>query len=170
MKELLSSVAISNLWTMRAASKVNPINAIGAPYTMPADPRTRALRARLLLEECLETISALGFHVASSGMIASIDDAKLVPHKNDLDLMAVVDGCIDVNYVAIGTLVALGVPDLPHAEEVNRANSSKFPGGVATVNESGKFQKPPDWQPPDHLSLSVRLMQEVDLRKLAEEL
>lgn len=114
----------------------------GAPYTVP-DEATRRLRAELILEEALETINALGFMVL---------DNKVRDSDREPDLEGIIDGCCDVHYVAVGTLWACGVPDVPHVEEVIRANDDKFPGGAGVPHPTvpGKFGKPPGWRGPDH--------------------
>ena len=63
---------------------------------------------------------------------------------------AIIDGCCDTIYVATGTLAVCGVPDLPHLDEVCRANNAKFPGGQGVCNTYGKYTKPEGWVPPNH--------------------
>lgn len=124
------------------------------PYTIP-DEQTRLLRARLILEEALETISALGFTLASGPLVVRslkvvTKDYSDYPYSPNLE--GIIDGCCDLIYVAVGTLWACGVPDVPHMEEVVRANDAKFPNGqgVAHPTVKGKFGKPEGWTPPDH--------------------
>lgn len=102
--------------------------------TRPPDEDTRKLRARLLEEECKETIEAL--------------------EANDWE--GVIDGLCDVIYIALGTAESYGVDLEPFFEEVHRANMAKFPGGVVTINEHGKVQKPADWKGPDHRRVLAR--------------
>lgn len=115
--------------------------------TMP-DEKTRLLRAKLILEEALETIEALGFEVHPIGEPPiCIDDLMFEP--NGLaDLVKVVDGCCDIAVVTTGTLSAFGVDDVEPQDMVNRANLRKFgPGGY--LREDGKWIKPPDFVGPD---------------------
>lgn len=141
----LSSTWLSCDFTSRASKQ----RAISAPYQIP-DEATRLLRANLILEEALETIDALGFCV-----VDALGDGELSieEHGQPLNLEKIIDGCCDVHYVSIGTLWACGVPDVPHIEEVNRANNDKFPNGESTPHPSvaGKFGKPAGWKGPDHL-------------------
>ena len=126
------------------------------------DEETRILRAKLILEEALETVEALGVGVrlkAGNGAVAELTaaDADLTFHLNgEVDLEGVVDGCADISVVTIGTLIAFGIDDEPILEEVDRANLRKFgPGGYA--REDGKWIKPPDWTPPDILGVVDRM-------------
>lgn len=114
---------------------------------MPADPvipekAVRRLRAELIFEEAKETIEALGFRLNPSAHLEEI-----VPEP-ELKLAEIVDGCLDVNVVSTGTLVACGVPDFILQDEVNRNNLAKF-GPGHTYNEHGKLIKPPGHQPPN---------------------
>lgn len=97
------------------------------PEKFPPDEETRALRSRLLIEECQETVDALKAN----------------------DTIEVLDGLCDVIYIALGTAEAYGVDLEPVFAEVQRSNMTKFPNGVCTINEYGKVKKPDDWQPPD---------------------
>lgn len=117
--------------------------------TIP-DAETRILRAKLILEEALETVHALGVMVR----VESAEGPELVEghlHYSDgrpPDLEMVVDGCADISVVTMGTLIAFGVDDEPVLEEVDAANLRKFgPGGWR--RDDGKWMKPKDWTPPD---------------------
>jgi predicted HAD superfamily Cof-like phosphohydrolase len=132
----------------------------GTP-TIPDDD-TRLLRARLILEEALETVRALGVTVQDrkTGGVFTDDDLEFEV-TGSVDLEGVVDGCADISVVTIGTLVAFGVDDEPILEEVDEANLRKFgPGSFA--REDGKWMKPPDWVPPDIIGVIER--QEVQVQ------
>jgi predicted HAD superfamily Cof-like phosphohydrolase len=129
--------------------------------TIPDDD-TRLLRARLILEEALETVRALGVTVQDrkTGGVFTDDDLEFEV-TGSVDLEGVVDGCADISVVTIGTLVAFGVDDEPILEEVDEANLRKFgPGSFA--REDGKWMKPPDWVPPDIIGVIER--QEVQVQ------
>lgn len=167
---VLSNTALSNLFTMGASAKNDPRQRVPDKYTIP-DERTRELRARLHIEEAIETAEALGFKVyfatpkegipvqAANEDIAEgkcyahadkdIKNLRLVsgPAPN---LNEIIDGCGDLIYVATGTMLVCGAPDNPHLECINRANNAKFPGGKAITDANGKFQKPAGWKPPNH--------------------
>ena len=117
-----------------------------ACLTVP-DEATRVLRAKLIVEEALETVRALGVRVqAGSG---SLDmDTLVFEAAGSVDVEGVADGCADISVVTIGTLVAFGIDDDSLLEEVDRANLRKF-GPGAHVRADGKWMKPPDWSPPD---------------------
>ena len=109
------------------------------------DENIRILRAKLILEEALETISALGVKVdAGSGdRTVGVNEPT-----TQLDLEGVVDGCADISVVTVGTLISFGVDDEPVLREVDEANLRKFAPG-SYMREDGKWMKPPGWTPPD---------------------
>jgi predicted HAD superfamily Cof-like phosphohydrolase len=125
--------------------------------TIP-DEATRRFRAKIILEEALETIEGLGFYVTMKDQgtweqLVSIDQcefSKEFPNKATLepDLIKIVDGCADVRVVTTGTLSACGVADEPVQEEVDESNLRKF-GPGSYKREDGKWMKPPDFRPPD---------------------
>ncbi len=166
---LLSATACSNLFTMGVAARLDPRQRI-AELPGQRSLAVRELRARLILEEALETVAALGFKIRPIGKtIRDMDDVDMVPVEIDVNIDDIIDGCCDTIYVAVGCLLAHGVPDLPHLAAVNLANNSKFPGGEAVLDElTGKYLKPPGWRPPDHSA--VRALCSVDLVKTTNEL
>ena len=113
------------------------------------------LRARLIMEEALETCAALGVaigvNIAESEEDASYEelsfDRLAFVKYDETDLLGVVDGCCDILVVTLGTMVSIGVPDHPFMKEVNQNNLSKVKP-VAKI-ENGKIQKPPGYQPPN---------------------
>jgi predicted HAD superfamily Cof-like phosphohydrolase len=162
-----------------------------AGQELPASPRipdepTRLLRAKLILEECLETIRALGFNPSLSfaqssklgvpvcepspkdGLPITIQDVIFAPrdlhvvnpdhpHSAMATLVEIADGCADISVVTIGTLSACGIADLPILEAVDDNNLQKFgPGGYR--REDGKWIKPPGHKPPDLRSLIIAQM------------
>ena len=116
----------------------------------------RLLVGRLLFEETMETIHALGLDVT----FLSGDTRKPIVHGSrdkKVDLLDIVDGACDTIYTAQGVLAACGVPDLPHMREVCRANEDKFPDGKPVLSEiqPGKYLKPEGWEGPDHASVAA---------------
>ncbi len=111
--------------------------------TVP-DEKTRRFRAKIILEEALETIKALGFQVVLDPKTSEpmIGDAAYEPN-----LVEIVDGCADIRVVTTGTLSACGVADREVQEEVDANNLSKF-GPGSYKREDGKWMKPPTWKPP----------------------
>ncbi len=114
---------------------------------MVPDERTRLLRARLILEEVLETIHALGISVQVEGEEVDMKSCEFIPDKA-VDLEGVADGCADISVVTVGTLIAFGIDDEKLLLEVDEANLRKFGPGSYT-REDGKWMKPKDWPPPD---------------------
>ena len=125
------------------------------------DERTRLLRAKLILEEAIETIRAMGVEVRLREADGQAGVVTVDPHElsfaidGEVDLEGVVDGCADISVVTIGTLIAFGVDDEPVLEEVDRANLRKF-GPGSYERDDGKWIKPPDWTPPDILGVLER--------------
>ncbi len=120
----------------------------------------RKLRAKLILEEALETIKALGITLyASDELVKELADPTvmtvelgetsfdLVP-EGECDIVGVADGCADVSVVTIGTLIAFGIPDRRLLELVDNNNLAKF-GPGHSIREDGKLIKPPGHKPPD---------------------
>ncbi|MDA0683314.1 MAG: hypothetical protein O2797_07415 [Bacteroidetes bacterium] len=114
--------------------------------TIP-DEGIRILRAKLILEEALETVAALGVTVHASGAEV-LEEGLEYTAPNAVDLKEVVDGCADISVVTIGTLIAFGIDDEPVLEEVDASNLRKFSEG-SYRREDGKWMKPPGWTPPD---------------------
>lgn len=119
----------------------------------------RLLRAKLILEETMETIAALGFHVVVERPSPSLvfDDIRLEPMPDGTcDIEQVIDGCCDIRVVTTGTLSAFGIPDEPFQMEVDENNLMKFgPGGYR--REDGKWVKPPNHKPPQIQKLLTQL-------------
>jgi predicted HAD superfamily Cof-like phosphohydrolase len=119
--------------------------------TSPCLPTTavRLLRAKLIFEEAMETINALGFEVyAIDGMHqVLVDEISIIPSQCGPDLIEIADGCADISVVTIGTLSACGIADRPLLEEVDDSNLQKF-GPGSHRREDGKWIKPAGWVPP----------------------
>ena len=111
------------------------------------DEKTRILRAKLILEEALETVDALGVHVHIEG-IEIVEEGLQYSGGGEINLQEVADGCADISVVTMGTLIAFGIDDEPLLEEVDASNLRKFGEGNYR-REDGKWMKPPGWTPPD---------------------
>lgn len=119
--------------------------------TIP-DGETRVLRAKLIMEEAMETVKALGVVLYCDGD-GSVDLLYADLGFSDkgveyVDVPEVVDGCCDIKVVTTGTLSAFGVADDPCQIEVDNANLRKFAEG-GYRREDGKWIKPADWRPPN---------------------
>ncbi len=97
----------------------------------------RKLRANLILEEALETISGLGFEVGIEedpdplpSYFRSLDmtdlQLKEPPESVGANLEYVADGIADSLVVQLGTAVACGIDIKPVFDEVMRSNDSKL--------------------------------------------
>lgn len=104
--------------------------------TLP-DEKTRRLRAKLILEEALETVRELGFHLVVSGMhddetIDLTDKETFRKHvfpettQAGPSLEGIADGCCDIIVVTSGTLSACGIADDSVQREVDCNNLRKF--------------------------------------------
>ena len=111
------------------------------------DEKTRLLRARLILEEAIETIrDGLGV-----SMTVGEHDLNMFAVKFDADrevnMTEIIDGCGDLSVVTIGTLVAVGMPDMPLLQLIDENNLQKLENAI--IDDDGKYQKPPGHKPPD---------------------
>ena len=133
--------------------------------TLP-DETVRVLRARLIMEEALETIQdGLRVEVTTYKHKFRSDDVEPVELDFDelsfeakdgpADLVELADGCADVSVVTIGTLSAFGIKDKPLLEEVDHNNLAKLEGGPV-VDEHGKGQKPEGHKGPDVAGVLVK--------------
>jgi len=101
----------------------------------------RKLRAKLHLEECLETIKALGFvvYVQCEETRLQMSNIDILEDTDGCNLLEVADGCEDLKVVTEGTLIACGLIDYknykgplsiqnndPLFDEVMRSNWSKM--------------------------------------------
>lgn len=109
---------------------------------LPSVNRMR-LRAKLITEEYLELMRAMGWPVI-------VDHTVFDTWPANPDLVAIADGCADLKYVTIGTEHEFGIPALAVWDEVQRSNMSKVGGGT---REDGKIMKPSDWLAPDIASV-----------------
>ncbi len=115
------------------------------------DEKTRLLRAKLIHEECMETLDALGVSVSLDlDLSLSGEDEISYTYRatHEPNLVEIVDGCCDIKVVTTGTLLACGVDPEPVQILVDESNLAKFTGD-GHKNADGKWVKPSDWQPPD---------------------
>jgi predicted HAD superfamily Cof-like phosphohydrolase len=108
--------------------------------------RDADLRAKLILEEAIETACALvGSRTACGILNKHVDDLHNAGLNDKTDLAEAIDGMCDVLVVVYGTAVACGVNLSPFFDEVMRTNMAKVGG---EVRADGKWLKPPGWKPP----------------------
>jgi len=140
---------------------------------------TRKLRAALLLEETLETITkGLGLSVnlvyEDGDVTVNKENLKrtevLFEEDGELDPIEFIDGLCDINYVSYGAACAAGIDLERFEEEVSRSNLSKlwtkedlennpvpenayvedlFDGTYRVKQKNGKIAKSPSFSPPN---------------------
>lgn len=122
--------------------------------TVP-NPEIRLARAKLILEEALETVEALGVSVMAQvdgDDIAFVTGGEFSYHdagEEEFNMLEVIDGVCDSRVVNTGTLFALGIHNAEDFQsEVDQNNLDKFaPGGYK--NADGKWIKPTSHRPPN---------------------
>jgi predicted HAD superfamily Cof-like phosphohydrolase len=136
--------------------------------TMPS-LEIRKLRARLILEEALETIEkGLGLSVVCYDPCLNMDGVEIEQGGSDPSLIELADGMADLQYVNLGTAVACGIDLEPVFAEVCRSNDSKWwrsdeldspswregwgferldNGYFCVTDQGGKIRKPPGYSP-----------------------
>ncbi len=109
-------------------------------------PEIAILRVKLIGEELSELADALGLNVKFSkndkGFSLVVDGVS----GEDQDLVLAADAVADIEYVNIGTAVALGIDAEPIMEEVHDANMTKFIDGHRAPD--GKWIKGPSTREP----------------------
>ena len=161
---------------MRGAGQETP-----STYTVPSD-KLRIARARLLLEETLETVCyGLGVQVRFPQFGTTSLDPKIMKEKaiyqvespdnihsrTEFDPIETIDGIMDMHVVATGTLVAIGLPDSTFLEEVDNNNLKKIATGKLNP-ETGKFEKSLKHVPPDIGALFEQVRHEQQIQEEAQ--
>ena len=105
---------------------------------VPIEPEVadRERRLRLILEEFIELIEAMGFEFSDSVGFFTIHNLELrhIPGSR-YDLVETADALADLNVVVNGTALEFGIPQRAIDYEVYQSNLSKIPaGGTAIKN------------------------------------
>lgn len=182
-KNLYSDTWRSNAFTQTAVAEAKPEMKPSQEFYKQPSREVVDLRAKMIAEEAIETLAALGYWIDSSDFTGFEDVPETDPrHKSrylsirgeqakhlilhrmedEVDIHEMIDGCCDVNYVTVGTLTAFGIPDIPHQQEVNDANNNKFPEGKATLADDGKFLKPEGWEGPNHREVERGIVESIE--------
>lgn len=125
--------------------------------TTPTEPtqEEKKLLARLILEEALELVDALGVTVMVYDTTGEFATKLLNMNQintvvtHELNLTEVMDACCDIFWVGVGgPAVALGISDKLEAclNEVGESNLSKFIDGKKCP-DTGKWLKGPSYRP-----------------------
>jgi predicted HAD superfamily Cof-like phosphohydrolase len=85
----------------------------------------RMLRARLIMEEALETVEALGLRVGVPWEWIRAHKLEFI-EDGDCNLTSVADGMADLQCVNLGSAVACGIDLEPIFAEVCRSNDTKW--------------------------------------------
>jgi len=110
----------------------------------------RILRAKLILEEAMETIhDGLGIRLRCGSCFTTTEVDALKGQWTGEgihpgNLVKIADGCADSKYVLNGTALACGIDMEPVDDEVQRSNMSKFPH---RLREDGKVLKNENYSP-----------------------
>lgn len=127
----------------------------------PAAPEIRHgyLRAKLILEEAIETAFALvgarnGQVLVHTQLNEVLQQMARDKRTGAPDLVEAIDGCMDLLYVTYGTMEDIGLDSSPFFDEVHRSNMSKAGG---TVDVDGKKLKPRGYSPPDIAGVLARV-------------
>lgn len=110
-------------------------------------PEGQLLRAKLIMEEAVETCAALGFDAEAVLTGDLPEDEHLFFKPGVFDILEFIDGLCDLTYVVMGGAVNAGVNLQPHFDEVHAANMRKLDG---PKRPDGKQMKPEGWVGPDH--------------------
>lgn len=124
--------------------------------TSPDEVKVKSpeLRAKLILEEAIETVEALVGTGALLPMLMKAHNDHM--HRDRApDLVEVLDGMCDLLYVTYGTAEDIGIDLEPFFDEVHRSNMAKA-GGEKRAD--GKMQKPAGWTPPDLVEVLRRVI------------
>lgn len=121
----------------------------------------REVRAKLIMEEAVETVAAMGYDVHARieergriGETAHREVARYAKGFDQPDMIETIDGLCDLIYVVAGAAVTMGIDLDPFFEEVHRSNMAKDGGGTRA---DGKIMKPEGWQPPDIAGVLERI-------------
>jgi len=120
--------------------------------TMPSEAE-RLMRARLVFEEAMEVVRALGCQTVRDehGRLAVVVDTGALVSRVDI-----AHELNDLLYVAHGGLAEMGAPTEVFAE-IHRANMSKLgDDGKPVLRADGKVMKGPNYRPPDVAGVLAR--------------
>lgn len=134
--------------------------AVATPRGTFPELRAAELRARLIMEEALETVIGLVGEREAFRILDDVDakTSRKLANKERAgappDMVEAVDGLCDLLYVTFGAFDALGIDAEPLFAIVHEANMTKLTG---PVDEHGKRLKPPGFVPPQEKLITALL-------------
>lgn len=108
------------------------------------DPQTRMRRARLFMEEAIETVEAIVGGALARQLLVEFGSRMNLHSKPSL--VDYIDGRCDTEWVLLGSDDEFLIDSSPFWAEIGRSNWTKVEG--ALIDERGKFQKGPNFSPP----------------------
>jgi len=127
----------------------------------PVSKPNPELAARLIAEEAIETVNALGFNVVTKlgGKFELVPITVPIEGggvgNKPVDLVETLDGLADTMYVCEWAFLNLGYPDKPFLDEVCHNNNLKVID--PKFDENGKVMKPVGHPKPDIAGIIARL-------------
>ena len=118
----------------------------------PCFDDVRAMHEAKDLPRAIEPVLLDDEHMAFRLEFLAEELAEIRTAYSAADLPGILDGLIDLVYVALGTGVCMGLPWADAWREVHRANMDKQRGANASRSASTHaidLIKPSDWRPPD---------------------
>jgi predicted HAD superfamily Cof-like phosphohydrolase len=126
--------------------KVSWFNAnVGAVRGDTPEIRDAELRARLILEEAVETACAMVGHSRGCDLVFEAYQGTFKLDWVHADMVEAIDGLCDLLYVVFGAFDAFGIDAEPFFHLVHEANMTKLSG---PKDANGKQLKPPGFLPP----------------------
>lgn len=143
LARVIRPVEVNDGWGMNGIEKCEVFHLrVGLPvrrdwgYIPPVEERI--LRAKLLLEEVVETIAAMGLAITAKDMVGWHSDNFGIEHREGVyyDPIEVADGLADVKVIANGTALCFGIPQDEVDYEVWASNMTKVgKDGKPIVNQ-----------------------------------
>lgn len=143
LTKVMRPVDVNGGWAMTGIEKAEAFHLrVGLPvrrdWSRTPPVEERILRAKLLLEEVVETIAAMGLAITSKDMVGWHSDKFGIVHREGVlyDPIEVADGLADVKVIANGTALCFGIPQDEVDYEVWASNMTKVGAdGKAIVNQ-----------------------------------
>lgn len=131
--------------------------------TVDVPDAERVLRGKLVIEEALELLEAMGLKLVSNGhQVHRSEVSTEIDEQLSVDLVEMAKESADLTYVNKGTMLAFGLPADEVFDAVHASNMSKLDDeGKPIRREDGKVIKGPNYQPADVAAI-VRIPAQTD--------